>query len=194
MRKNNRFLAEATASVVKILSKNNLGERDADIVCRVVAGERNEDIGKDYNISYERVRQIANKALSHLQERAKSYERLVGKCKRIEDEKRILEIKCNTLQGLVLRNADVLHIHKADTPMPPILTERITDTFLSVRAKNCLFAAHISYVYEIVRYNKLDLLKFRNFGKKSLTEIEEFLRENGLCFGMDLSVYCMPKE
>jgi DNA-directed RNA polymerase subunit alpha len=58
---------------------------------------------------------------------------------------------------------------------------------LSVRAYNCLKAAKINSLEELVQFNKNELLKFRNFGKKSLDEIEALLHEKGLSFGMDIS-------
>ena len=60
---------------------------------------------------------------------------------------------------------------------------------LSVRALNCLKAAEVETLGQLVRYHRADLLKFRNFGKKSLTELDELLERNGLAFGMDISKY-----
>ena len=60
---------------------------------------------------------------------------------------------------------------------------------LSVRAYNCLKAAKINTLAELVQYDTNELLKFRNFGRKSLVEIEQLINEKGLSFGMDLSKY-----
>jgi DNA-directed RNA polymerase subunit alpha len=65
---------------------------------------------------------------------------------------------------------------------------------LSVRALNCLKSAEVETLGELVRYNKNDLLKFRNFGKKSLTELDDLLERNNLEFGMDISKYKLDKE
>lgn len=65
---------------------------------------------------------------------------------------------------------------------------------LSVRALNCLKAADVDTVGELVQFNKNDLLKFRNFGKKSLTELDELLENLNLSFGMDISKYKLDKE
>ena len=65
---------------------------------------------------------------------------------------------------------------------------------LSVRALNCLKAAEVDTLGDLVSYNKNDLMKFRNFGKKSLTELEELVNIKGLSFGMDLSKYKLDKE
>jgi len=73
--------------------------------------------------------------------------------------------------------------------MRKILKTPLADLDLSVRAYNCLKAAEIKTLGELVNYHIDDLLKFRNFGKKSLSELEEFVRDRGLQFGMDVSKY-----
>jgi DNA-directed RNA polymerase subunit alpha len=73
--------------------------------------------------------------------------------------------------------------------MKKILKTPLADLDLSVRAYNCLKAAEIKSLGELVNYHIDDLLKFRNFGKKSLSELEEFVRDRGLHFGMDVSKY-----
>ena len=65
---------------------------------------------------------------------------------------------------------------------------------LSVRALNCLKAADVETLGELVQYNKNDLLKFRNFGKKSLAELEELVQNKGLVFGMNISKYKLDKD
>lgn len=73
--------------------------------------------------------------------------------------------------------------------MRQLLNQRLQDMDLSVRALNCLKAAEVNTLGELVKYHRQDLLKFRNFGKKSLTELDELLERNGLAFGMDISRY-----
>ncbi len=74
------------------------------------------------------------------------------------------------------------------------LKTKLVDLDLSVRALNCLKAAEVETLGDLVKYNKSDLLKFRNFGKKSLAELSELLEEQGLKFGMDTSKYKLDKE
>jgi DNA-directed RNA polymerase subunit alpha len=81
----------------------------------------------------------------------------------------------------------ILHMRK-------LLKTSLEDLDLSVRAYNCLKAAKINTLAELVRYDTHELLKFRNFGKKSLVEIEELLQDKGLTFGMDLSKYKLEEE
>lgn len=81
----------------------------------------------------------------------------------------------------------VLQMHK-------LLKTNLEDMDLSVRAYNCLKAAKINSLEELVSFNTNDLLKFRNFGKKSLVEIEALLIEKGLSFGMDVAKFQLDKK
>ncbi len=81
----------------------------------------------------------------------------------------------------------VLHMRK-------LLKTSLEDLDLSVRAYNCLKAAKINSLSELVRYDTHELLKFRNFGRKSLVEIEDLLHEKGLSFGMDLSKFKLEED
>jgi DNA-directed RNA polymerase subunit alpha len=78
--------------------------------------------------------------------------------------------------------------------MRQLLKTKLIDMDLSVRALNCLKAAEVDTLGDLVSFNKNDLMKFRNFGKKSLTELDELVMLKGLSFGMDLSKYKLEKE
>jgi DNA-directed RNA polymerase subunit alpha len=78
--------------------------------------------------------------------------------------------------------------------MRQLLKTKLTDLDLSVRALNCLKAAEVETLGDLVTYTKADLMKFRNFGKKSLTELDELVESKGLTFGMDLVKYKLDKE
>ena len=82
---------------------------------------------------------------------------------------------------------EVLHMRQ-------LLKTKLVDMDLSVRALNCLKAADVETLGELVVFNKNDLLKFRNFGKKSLTELDQLLENLNLSFGMDISKYKLDKE
>ena len=82
---------------------------------------------------------------------------------------------------------EVLHMRQ-------LLKTKLVDMDLSVRALNCLKAADVETLGELVVFNKNDLLKFRNFGKKSLTELDQLLDNLNLSFGMDISKYKLDKE
>ena len=82
---------------------------------------------------------------------------------------------------------EVLHMRQ-------LLKSKLVDMNLSVRALNCLKAADVETLGDLVQYNKTDLLKFRNFGKKSLTELDDLLESLYLSFGTDISKYKLDKE
>ena len=136
------------------------------------------------------------------------YERLVVELKTdgtIHPEDAIKEASRILIQHLMLitdenitfddgtnREADIVDEHILH--MRKLLKTSLEDLDLSVRAYNCLKAAKINTLAELVRYDTHELLKFRNFGKKSLVEIEELLQDKGLTFGMDLSKYKLDEE
>src|SRR5690554_2879745 len=82
---------------------------------------------------------------------------------------------------------EVLHMRQ-------LLKTKLIDLDLSVRALNCLKAADVETLGELVQFNKTDLLKFRNFGKKSLAELTELIEGKNLSFGMNVSKYKLDKD
>lgn len=103
----------------------------------------------------------------------------------ITDEHITFDDKVGKEDGIV--NEHILSMRK-------LLKTSLEDLDLSVRAYNCLKAAKINSLAELVKFDTHELLKFRNFGKKSLVEIEELLQTKGLTFGMDLSKYKLDEE
>ena len=101
------------------------------------------------------------------------------------DEKIALDATEN--EGNEEFDEEVLHMRQ-------LLKTKLVDMDLSVRALNCLKSAEVETLSELVVFNKTDLLKFRNFGKKSLLELENLLANLGLSFGMDISKYKLDKE
>ncbi|MCQ2289926.1 MAG: DNA-directed RNA polymerase subunit alpha [Muribaculaceae bacterium] len=101
------------------------------------------------------------------------------------DEKIALDAAEN--EGNEEFDEEVLHMRQ-------LLKTKLVDMDLSVRALNCLKSAEVETLSELVVFNKTDLLKFRNFGKKSLLELEDLLANLGLSFGMDISKYKLDKE
>lgn len=103
----------------------------------------------------------------------------------ISDENITFDTKVDAAEDIV--DEHVLHMRK-------LLKTSLEDLDLSVRAYNCLKAAKINSLGELVQYDTVELIKFRNFGKKSLLEIEELVIKNGLSFGMDLAKYKLDEE
>ncbi len=101
------------------------------------------------------------------------------------DEKILLEQ--SESEGNEEFDEEVLHMRQ-------LLKTKLSDMNLSVRALNCLKSAEVETLGELVQFNKNDLLKFRNFGKKSLTELDELLDSLNLSFGMDISKYKLDKD
>jgi DNA-directed RNA polymerase subunit alpha len=101
------------------------------------------------------------------------------------DEKITIEVTEG--EGTDEFDEEILHMRQ-------LLKTKLTDLELSVRALNCLKAADVETLGQLAGYHKHDLLKFRNFGKKSLTELEEKLESLNLSFGMDVAKYKLDKE
>ncbi|MDR3269866.1 MAG: DNA-directed RNA polymerase subunit alpha [Tannerella sp.] len=101
------------------------------------------------------------------------------------DEK--ISVETIDVEGNEEFDEDVLHMRQ-------LLKSKLSEMNLSVRALNCLKAADVDTVGDLVRFNKNDLLKFRNFGKKSLTELDELLETLSLSFGMDITKYKLDKD
>ena len=101
------------------------------------------------------------------------------------DEK--ITIETTETDGNEEFDEEVLHMRQ-------LLKSKLVDMDLSVRALNCLKSAEVETLGELVQFNKTDLLKFRNFGKKSLTELDDLLASLNLSFGMDISKYKLDKE
>lgn len=101
------------------------------------------------------------------------------------DEKILLEQ--NETEGNDEFDEEILHMRQ-------LLKTKLSDMNLSVRALNCLKSAEVETLGELVQFNKNDLLKFRNFGKKSLTELDDLLDSLNLSFGLDISKYKLDKD
>ncbi len=101
------------------------------------------------------------------------------------DENILLESQAKEETKVV--DEEILHMRK-------VLKTELVDLDLSVRALNCLKAADIRTLAELVTYDVADMLKFRNFGKKSLTEIQELVKSKGLSFGMNLAKFKLDEE
>ena len=101
------------------------------------------------------------------------------------DEK--ITLDNNDLDGTEEFDEEVLRMRQ-------LLKTKLTDMNLSVRALNCLKAAEVDTLGDLVKFQKSDLLKFRNFGKKSLTELDDLLEHHGLSFGTDTSKYKLEKD
>jgi len=156
------------------------------------------------------IRNVSYKVENFRVEQKTDYERLLITVETdgtIEPDKAILEAARILMQHFSLFTDERIEIESVResvqqdeeddedyAAMRKLLKSRLEDLHLSVRALNCLRAADIETLGDLVVYNKNDLLKFRNFGKKSLSEIEELLKSKNLQFGMNVSKYKLDKE
>lgn len=174
-----------------------LNEREAKVVTMLIDGKTLEEIGDDLYLSRERVRQIFAKAIrksthiAHLKEDLDAYEALKKKytnlqeCVKVmeEDVKEYIAYKEKT-QGKVENAESIVEeeclLGQLATPMK--------DFDLSVRTLNCLRYSDIKTLGDLVRLSKSDVMKIRNFGHKSLTELDDLIEELGLQWGMDVDL------
>ena len=150
---------------------DNLMEREVEIVMLILQGEKISDVAQKLQLTRDRTRQIWEKAI-----RKMSYfpNELRLKDERIEDLMR-------TIEDLEAR-LDQAGLDKVPHSKANLLASSIYDYDFSVRTLNCLRAAEIKTVEDLIKYPRARLLKFRNFGKKALTELDEWLDEHGLAF------------
>ena len=96
---------------------------------------------------------------------------------------------------IILDNAAVSGVeNEFDEDVRQLLKKKLVEMNLSVRALNCLKAANVETLGDLVQYNKNELLKFRNFGKKSLNELDDLLKSLNLSFGTDITKYKLDKD
>jgi hypothetical protein len=143
-------------------------ERESEIVYRVLIGQRLKQIGEEMDLSEGRVREIWHKALF----RWSNYQTLL---QQREDEIVGLKEEINRLKAQLGKAVD-----------QDLLATRLGDLDLSVRALNSLKEAEIETVADLVRLQKTDLLKYKNFSKRAIVELSEWLEQHGLSFGMNV--------
>lgn len=171
-----------------ILSKGKCCDRTIDCVCRFIDGENYSDIGNVYGIKSARARQIVESGIRILN-RVDKYSDILRENNRLRDElhrvnvtNKSLKQMCDSLQN----DSGKYNIDKRDGDMPDIFYTKLSDIDFTIRCHNCLKSAEIDTVYDLVQFDRKDILKFRNFGHKTLMELDSFLENNGLSFGMKL--------
>lgn len=162
---------------------NEREKRVVNIMClqRAHFGINIMDVADEFFLSRERVRQITNKILRKIEERIsereKDFKALQAHC----DE---LEAKIDATRAIG-KKAERSGLTCSEFSRD-IYKKKVVDCELSVRALNCLKAADIDTVGDLVMHSKTDLLKYRNFGRKSLSELDDFVESLGLRFGMEI--------
>ena len=184
-------LTELVRIMFGIVRVSQYGERRGDDMIELLLhGYDVKYIAEKYGISPERVHQIVEKDLRVLNYEGRQYVKIKEENERLKEELQTLENNIKSLRSFREPGAESLEYSKVDV-QESILTKKLVDCNLSVRCLNCLKACGkiingewvdmpIDTIGDLTRYSRIDLLKFRNFGKKSLIELDDLLDELGL--------------
>lgn len=154
------------------------GMREKKIMQAFFNGDRISNIAYEFGLSRERVRQIVIKAI-------RKFNYSIEELADLKQENNSLkeEIK-NVKMQLIMQEGEKEEEHSDDVP-PSVFSIRLVNCNLPVRVLNVTKAADIDTIGDLVQYSKFEMVKFRNFGKKSLMQLDEFIHEMGLEWGMD---------
>ena len=191
------YLRDIFSCVLYVAGDEILKERETKILNQLMSGRTLEDVAEYYYLSRSRILQIVNKAINKIST-MKSWPKVHDEYKRICDENHrilvLLESQQNRIKGLEMQLGLQVKTDGGESGVPgcskmelaEVLGRRLVDQNLTVRCLNCLVAADIETVGQLIRLTKTDLLKCRNFGKKSLIELDDYLNSLNLSFGMDV--------
>lgn len=172
-----------------------LNAREARVVEMIIEGNTLEDIGDKLCLSRERVRQIFHKAIrksshiAHLKEDLDAYELLKKKYATLQEAVNVMD---DDFVEYVRKKIEAKAVDKDPVELSKeeellnFLSTPLSEFDFSVRCLNCLRYADIRTIADLVRLQKRDVLCFRNFGRKSLTELDDFIEEKGLQWGMNV--------
>ena len=176
-----------------------LNHREAQIMCDIINGKDVGWIAQDYCLTRSRIMQIFHKGcrkareLSTIKEQLDELHKLRNEAELMKTE---LNIMYDKLKNKMVRiteqkiqemdKEECIKYIKTTDEMLKILSTSLVDCNLSTRALNCLKSAHIETIGDLIKFTRANLLKFRNFGKKTLGELDDFLESKGLTFGTDV--------
>lgn len=165
----------------------NLSPRELNVMWQMLQGKSRREIGMGLNLSHDRVRQIWQKALRKMVWAKGTFERLQEENEHLKQTLFEKNKEIAILKGEA--KADFI-VTSETSRISRILAISVDDLDLSYRSRNCLRHGHnVKNLRDVCRLHRSDLLRTRNFGKKSLTEINELLDHYGLSFGMDVDKY-----
>ena len=171
-----------------------LKQREAEIMARVVRGDTISCIAEDYGLSRSRVMQVFYKGCRRCRNMDDIMERL-NEAEELKIELTALRTSYKTLKNendMLRAKLDLKTEQQVEEwltendEMFKLLNTKLVDCNISVRSLNCVKAADIETIGDLVKCQKTDLLKFRNFGRKSLTELDDFIEGLGLKWSMDV--------
>lgn len=199
------LLRTVFSCVAEVAGNTVLSEREYKIIDSLISGVPLRDIAMEYGVSKTRIMQIVNKSIQKITSMKKwpeyqqEFEQLNDRNKHLVallDRQQIqiaeLEKKIGILSKIEEKSSDMFFYSKPH--IEEVLDRKIIDSNLSARTFHCLRYADIETVRDIVQHNESYFLKIRNFGKKSLKELEEYVESLGLTFSMDLSSFTKADE
>lgn len=181
---NKEEVRRAIKCLVNALSIPSLNEREKMVLSEVMEGKKYEDIGEVLGLSRERIRQLFEKAMRKIRRGSVIYIKAYDEILTLRGENQNLRKVVDRQEATLRDYREKLNMEERQEQMDVgLYFRRLVDCNLSVRALNSLKAAGIDTIGDLVQYNKTDLLGLRNFGRRSLTEIDDFMESMGLEFG-----------
>ena len=191
------LLNEIFISIINACGDDVLKEREKTFLTMLLEGSSVKELSDDFGLTYTRIMQVVSNSIRKLStvktfsELRKEYKQLLFDNNNYQNIVQSLQNRIKQLESV--KNIDSAPVSEYDYLLgdkggsfTALLNKRIIDFNLTVRALNCLKSADIDTLGDLLKCKKNDLLKFRNFGKKSLSEIEDLLDSMKLHFGMDV--------
>ena len=191
------LLNEIFSAIIEASGDDVLKEREKTILTMLLEGKDVEFVAEEYGLTRSRIMQIVSKAVRKLatvktfSELRREYKQLVFDNANFQNVIEALQNRIKKLERI--NNIDTAPVSEYDYLLgdkggtfTAMMNTPVYDLDISVRSLNCLKGADVDTLYDLVKCNKTDLMKFRNFGKKSLTELEDLLESLHLHFGMDV--------
>lgn len=191
------LLNEIFSAIIEASGDDVLKEREKTILTMLLEGKDVEFVAEEYGLTRSRIMQIVSKSVRKLatvktfSELRREYKQLVFDNANFQNVIEALQNRIKKLERI--NNIDTAPVSEYDYLLgdkggtfTAMMNTPVYDLDISVRSLNCLKGADVDTLYDLVKCNKTDLMKFRNFGKKSLTELEDLLENLHLHFGMDV--------
>lgn len=191
------LLNEIFSAIIEASGDDVLKEREKTILTMLLEGKDVEFVAEEYGLTRSRIMQIVSHAVRKLatvktfSELRREYKQLVFDNTNFQNVIEALQNRVKKLERI--NNIDTAPVSEYDYLLgdkggtfTAMMNTPVYDLDISVRSLNCLKGADVDTLYDLVKCNKTDLMKFRNFGKKSLTELEDLLESLHLHFGMDV--------
>ena len=191
------LLNEIFSAIIEASGDDVLKEREKTILTMLLEGKDVEFVAEEYGLTRSRIMQIVSHAVRKLatvktfSELRREYKQLVFDNANFQNVIEALQNRIKKLERI--NNIDTAPVSEYDYLLgdkggtfTALMNTPVYDLDISVRSLNCLKGADVDTLYDLVKCNKTDLMKFRNFGKKSLTELEDLLESLHLHFGMDV--------